>query len=457
MSAWTALLEGTRTVFSAPGFALFADLLTGWVCAPGRRTITAMITVADPAGRRAHDAYHRFVRDGAWAMSGLWRVLAVHAVTRFAPAGVLALDCDDTLFHRAGPKVNGAGVFRDAVRSTAARVVYALGLNLLVLTLRVTPPWGGCPIALPVNIRLHRKKDTTTTVAHAAAMVRELAGWLPERQLHLCADGAYASLAGADLPRTHLTSRMRRDGALYEAAPARTGKRGRPPTKGDRLPIPTALAAQANNRRWRKVTVDVRGTSMQRLVCVRDVLWYAVNSSDLLRLVIVRDPGPDRTRRLLRHHRPHRHRRPGRLPLRRPLVHRGVLPRHQTAPRRPRPTVMEAPGPRTRRRPVPVAARTHLVLVPPGPPNRPHLDPPTLVPGQGHPQLPRRARRPTQNPVVPTNYSNLRSPRRHPQNHRCPTRHARLRRLNLRKSTGRRQRYSSRPSCSSMELPERWQ
>ncbi len=30
---------------------------------------------------------------------------------------------------------------------------------------------------------------------------------------------------------------------------------------------------------------------MQRLVCVRDVLWYAVNSSDLLRLVIVRDPG----------------------------------------------------------------------------------------------------------------------------------------------------------------------
>jgi hypothetical protein len=291
VSAWTALLEGTRTVFSAPGFALFADLLTGWVCAPGRRTITAMITVADPAGRRAHDAYHRFVRDGAWAMSGLWRVLAVHAVTRFAPAGVLALDCDDTLFHRAGPKVNGAGVFRDAVRSTAARVVYALGLNLLVLTLRVTPPWGGCPIALPVNIRLHRKKDATTTVAHAAAMVRELAGWLPERQLHLCADGAYASLAGADLPRTHLTSRMRRDAALYEAAPARTGKRGRPRTKGERLPIPTALAAQANNRRWRKVTVEVRGTSMQRLVCVRDVLWYAVNSSDLLRLVIVRDPG----------------------------------------------------------------------------------------------------------------------------------------------------------------------
>jgi len=85
-------------------------------------------------------------------------------------------------------------------------------------------------------------------IEHAAAMVRELAGWLPRRDLHLCADGAYATLAGADLPRTHLTSRMRRDTALYEAAPPRTGKRGRHRTKGDPLPTPTGLAAQASDQ-----------------------------------------------------------------------------------------------------------------------------------------------------------------------------------------------------------------
>jgi hypothetical protein len=290
VSAWTALLEATRGCFRAPSFAIFTDLLVGWVCAPGRRTITAMIAVADPAGRRAHDAYHRFVRDGAWAMSLLWRVLAVHAVARFAAAGVVALDCDDTLFHKAGRKVNGAGVFRDAVRSTVRRVVYALGLNLVVVTLRVAPPWGGPPIALPVNARLHKKNDTTTTVEHAAAMLRELAGWLPDRHFHLCADGAYASLAGAGLPRTHVTSRMRRDAALYEPAPPRTGKRGRPRTKGDRLPTPARLAATAGKKDWQAVEVDVRGQTLRRLVCVRDVLWYAVNNHDLLRLVIVRDP-----------------------------------------------------------------------------------------------------------------------------------------------------------------------
>jgi len=74
VTAWTALLQSTRTVFGAPSFAIFTQLLTGWVCAPGRRTITAVIAVADPGGTRAHDAYHRFVRDGAWAgpVSLIW-------------------------------------------------------------------------------------------------------------------------------------------------------------------------------------------------------------------------------------------------------------------------------------------------------------------------------------------------------------------------------------------------
>lgn len=53
MNDFVALLELTRGLFHAPSFAIFTDLLTGWVCAPGRRTITNMIAAADPAGRRA--------------------------------------------------------------------------------------------------------------------------------------------------------------------------------------------------------------------------------------------------------------------------------------------------------------------------------------------------------------------------------------------------------------------
>ena len=155
LAAWTALLQLSAPVFTGRSFAILVDVARGWVLAPGRRTITAIISVTDPEGRRAHDAYHRFVRDGRWAMASLWRVVAIHAIARFAPAGVVALDCDDTLFHKSGRHINGAGVFRDAVRSTTHHVVYAVGLNLVVITMRVNPPWGGCPIALPVTARLH--------------------------------------------------------------------------------------------------------------------------------------------------------------------------------------------------------------------------------------------------------------------------------------------------------------
>jgi hypothetical protein len=274
-------------VFTAPGFAVFTDLLAGWVLTPGRRTITRMITVADPQGRRAHDAYHRFLRAGAWSMSALWRVLAVHAVAVFAPTGVVVLDCDDTVYKKTGRKVEGAGTFRDAVRSTRARVVHAWGLNLVIITLRVTPPWGGCPLGLPLNMRVHRKGGPTT-VELAAHMIGEIAGWLPGRQLHLYADGAYATLVGADLPRTVVTSRLRRDAALYEPAPPRTGRPGRPRTKGARLPTPPELAAAATD--WVQADIDSRGTTVTRLLWHRDVLWYRVNRRRLVRLIVVRDP-----------------------------------------------------------------------------------------------------------------------------------------------------------------------
>lgn len=290
MTAFRALLDRTQPVFRAPSFAIFTDLLSGWILAPGRRTVTAMIAVADPTNRRAHDAYHRFVRDGRWSMPGLWQILAVHAVAAFCPTGAVSVDLDDTLFHKTGREIEGAGVFRDAVRSTARKVVYATGGNMVVVTLRVRAPWGGMPIGIPINARLHRKHDPTTTVGHAAAMLHQLAGWLPDRTFQVCADGAYASLAGADLPRTHVTSRMRRDAALFEAAPPRTGKRGRPRLRGERLPTPPELAAGLRKRDWQSGTLDVRGTTHIRLVYSRDVLWYRVCRTALVRLVIVRDP-----------------------------------------------------------------------------------------------------------------------------------------------------------------------
>ncbi len=288
-SAWTTVVSLTRGCFSAPSFVIASTILTGWVLAPGRRTVTAMIAAGDPEGRRCHDSYHRFFRAARWSTNALWKVLGLHMVIMLCPSGPLPLDCDDTLYKKSGRKIEGAGTFRDAVRSTRNKVVYATGLNLVVVTLRVSPPWGGMPIGVPVGVRLHRKGGPTTTDL-ATEIMAELADWLPDRTFSLCADGAYAWLAGRELPRTTLTSRMRRDAALYEAAPPRTGKRGRPRTKGTRLATPAVMAEGLSNDAFSAAPVQWRGRTKDLLVWSRPVLWYTVDKANLVLLVIVRDP-----------------------------------------------------------------------------------------------------------------------------------------------------------------------
>lgn len=287
---WKAIVDLARHCFSQPCFAIFETILAGWVLAPGRRTVTGMIAAADPEGRRAHDAYHRIFRSARWSLPSLWQALVVHLVGVLAKEGTITLDCDDTLYKKAGRKVEGAGVFRDAVRSSRNKVVYAIGLNLVVVTLRVSPPWGGTPIGVPVGVRLHRKGDETTTVDLAEQIMGELASWLAGRSFALCCDGAYASLAGRCLPRTTVISRMRRDAALYGAAPPKTGKRGRPRTKGPRLPTPEEMAKHLCDADFTAVSATWRGGTKGLLCWSRPVLWYSVDKHHLVLLVIVRDP-----------------------------------------------------------------------------------------------------------------------------------------------------------------------
>lgn len=288
-ATWNATIGSVASVFTRPSFAIFADLVAGWVLTPGRRTITRIISVIDPQGRRAHDAYHRLLRDGVWRMELLWQILTVTVVDKLIAADVaVVLDLDDTVHHKSGRCIEGAGIFRDAVRSTRNRVVYGLGLNLVVITIRVTPPWGGMPLGLPINVRIRRKDDGPTTVELARQMLIEIAGWLPDRRFQLACDGAYARLCGARLDRIHVTSRLRRDAAVYELTPPRTGRRGRPRKKGDRLPALAVMAAAATG--WRSVTYDQRGTEVVRQVWSRRLLWYHVANDRPLLLVVVRDP-----------------------------------------------------------------------------------------------------------------------------------------------------------------------
>jgi hypothetical protein len=135
-------------------------------------------------------------------------------------------------------------------------------------------------------------------------MLQQLAGWLPQRTFHVACDGAYASLCGAGLERVHITPRIRRDAAVYDLAPPRTAKPGRPRKKGGRLGALPALAAAASDQQpsplaggaekaaddWNTVSYDQRGSLVTRLIWSRRLLWYHVARDTALLLVVVRDP-----------------------------------------------------------------------------------------------------------------------------------------------------------------------
>ena len=61
-----------------------------------------MITVADPEGEHAHDAYHRFLCAGKWSMAPLWCRLTLLLVASLDVPEELHLHGDDTLFHKSG-------------------------------------------------------------------------------------------------------------------------------------------------------------------------------------------------------------------------------------------------------------------------------------------------------------------------------------------------------------------
>jgi hypothetical protein len=286
-STWTTLLQQFFPLFTAPGTEIFSRVMTGWILCTTRRTLTGVLPFADPWGIRAHDAYHRFFPDARWSMAALWKLLATILIQIFCRNGIVPLALDDTLFHRSGRKVDGAGWWRDAVRSTHKNTVYAWGLNLVVLTLQIQPPWCGEPLGLPINMRVHRKKGPTL-IELATQMINEVRQWFPERAFRVVADGFYATLAGKDMGAVTMISRIKRNANLYDLPPRRKKKqRGRPRKRGKKLAKLEKMAAHIQN--WRTVTFRQRGKTVKRLVYTRVVLWYAVSRQPIL-LVISRDP-----------------------------------------------------------------------------------------------------------------------------------------------------------------------
>jgi hypothetical protein len=126
-------------------------------------------------------------------------------------------------------------------------------------------------VALPVLAALAVKGADRSKPDLARDLVDALAERFPDRGIQVVADAAYGCGAFAGLGHDMtMTTRARSTAVFSELAPPRTGRRGRPRLKGDRIGTPAQLAGAAT---WRTATVTRYGTTAAVQIAERVCLW----------------------------------------------------------------------------------------------------------------------------------------------------------------------------------------
>jgi DDE superfamily endonuclease len=288
------LLAAFAPCFTVRTFATFQALVVGFLAQPGVRTVTGMLTAAGLAGRRHHDLAYRFFATARWSADEVGLVVAGLAVTLLPADAPLLVVVDDTLLRRTGRKLHGAAWHHDG--SGPGRHRPAWGHRWVVLGILVEVPFvAHRPLCLPVLCRLWRPGDPDQTPSVLARRLLEtLAERFSDRTVHLVGDAAYATSAWRDAPsRVTVTARLRCDAALHQLPGARTGRPGRPKTKGDRLPELTMIAAMTCHT-WAPARVRCYGITRDREILVIRCLWYRVFAGQPVQVVLARTPGaPD--------------------------------------------------------------------------------------------------------------------------------------------------------------------
>jgi len=290
-------VEAVRPALTRPGFGNMLVVFVGWVLTTGPHAVTQALVVTAVAGRRHHEAFHRFFSRGTWQPDEMGRILFL-AVVRLLPRdAAIRVAVDDTLAPKKGPQVFGIGSHLDAVRSTRKFRVFCFGHCWVVLAVLVPVPFSIRVWAVPVLFRLYRNKKECAAKGHpyrkktelAREMVDVLLGWVGSHRVELAADSACCNdTVTRDLPPSVvLLGAMRPDAVLTALPESTSGQRpGRPRRRGLLLPKPQQLA---NNDRqeWKTCQATLYGRRQRVRYKECCAQWYRACGTRLLRIVVV--------------------------------------------------------------------------------------------------------------------------------------------------------------------------
>jgi hypothetical protein len=266
--------------FTRPTYRRFVLLALAAILTTGAHTVANLLRTLGRLAPGESSSYNAFLSRGRWSSRALARRLAVMALDRFAPEGVVELAVDDTVTEHPGEEVYGKGCHRDPVRSTHSFTAFRWGHKWVALVVLVRVPWATRRWALPLLVALYRPPGQArrhkTPAQWARQLLRVLLRWFPERRFVCSGDGSYGShefagLAARHLGRLTLVSRFPERANLVAPPPAYSGT-GRPRVKGEYLPRPADVVATAARRR---AEVDWYGGGRRRVELVTgEGSWY---------------------------------------------------------------------------------------------------------------------------------------------------------------------------------------
>jgi hypothetical protein len=248
--------------------------------------------------------YHHVLNRAKWSALEAANVLLVMLLTLIPDGSPLVIFIDETLERRRGKKIKAKGYYRDAVRSSKAKVVNTSGLKWLVMAASVKLPFIPRTFALPFLSVLEfskkydeqRKKPHKTTLQWTRQMIRQVYKWAGKtRRLILVGDGGFAAGQLAwDCIRLGVTlvSRLKMNARLFDFPPERkAGKKGRIAMKGSRL-VNFKQILEMEDLPWQEAEITgYSGVGRKMCFLSTTCMWGSEGSMPVpIRWVLVVDP-----------------------------------------------------------------------------------------------------------------------------------------------------------------------
>ena len=111
-TSFMPLLQVFTAAMTKPTGESLKQLVAGWIFAP-RRNIFGALRATEPT--KHHSAYHRIFANARWSIDQVGLAI-FDLIVKLTNQDTYYLVGDDTLIHKTGLKVYGAGMHRDGKR-----------------------------------------------------------------------------------------------------------------------------------------------------------------------------------------------------------------------------------------------------------------------------------------------------------------------------------------------------